>query len=271
MTYTQAAAVTSLGTTFKDNTTITTFDELKEFGVTSLGENAFNGCISLTNVDLSKIISIGSSSFYNCTSLAIDDLSLPNLTYIGSGVFHGVKIKKISNLGKVEKLPSVNNTNVKNYGSVETLLEATLPDAITSIPANSFYGYKCLERVVARNVEVINDNAFNGCILLNDINLQNVKTIGLAAFQNCKLEGELSLPNASGDIGFRAFADTKITSVTTLGSITSLCSSTTWNNSGYGVFKGCKELESVILPESLKIIGRECFIKCSKLTSINIP
>lgn len=37
------------------------------------------------------------------------------------------------------------------------------------------------------------------------------------------------------------------------------------------MFKGCKELESVILPETLKIIGRECFSGCSKLTSINIP
>lgn len=270
LTYTKAAEVTSLGTTFKGNTTITTFEELKEFGVTSLGESVFNGCTSLTKIDLSKIISIGSSAFYNCTSLVIEDLSLPNLTNIGSGVFHGVKIKKISNLGKVEKLPSVNNTNVNNYGSVETLLEVTLPDTITNIPENSFYGYKYLERVTARNVEVINNNAFKYCKSLNYITLQNVKKIGSEAFRYCKLEGELSLPNASGDIGFLAFSETKITSVATLGNITGLCSSTSWFYE-YGVFKGCKELERVILPETLKIIGRECFYGCSKLTSINIP
>lgn len=271
LTYPKAAAVTSLGTTFKGNTTITTFEELKEFGVTSLWESVFNGCTSLTKIDLSKIISIGSSAFYNCTSLEIEDLSLPNLTSLGVNAFNGVKIKKISSLGKLQKLPAADTNEVKNYGSVETLLEVTLPDTITIIPANSFYGYKYIERVVARNVEVINGNAFNGCILLNDINLQNVKTIGLAAFQNCKLDGELSLPNASGDIGFRAFAGTKITSVTTLGSITSLCSSTAWDGNGYGVFQKCTELQSVVLPETLKIIGRSCFNGCSKLTSINIP
>lgn len=181
----QAAVVTSLGTKFKGNTTITEFMELSKFGVTSLNDSDFNGCTSLINVDLSKIISIGSSAFYGCsslngiilppsiikiggdafngcTSLEIEDLSLPNLTSLGLNAFYGAKIKKISNLGSITTLPGTSGTNY-TLGDKSTLEEVVLPETLTTIGQNSINGYTNLTSIgsgVFPNVDSIGYNAF---------------------------------------------------------------------------------------------------------------
>ena len=61
MTKSEAEAVTSIGTVFRDNTAITHFDEFEYFtGVTSLASYAF-ACKNLTTVK------IPDSNFYYCT------------------------------------------------------------------------------------------------------------------------------------------------------------------------------------------------------------
>ncbi len=62
----QLANVTGIGTWFKGNEKITSFMELGETGVTSLGNNCFDGCINLAEADFSKIKSIGSRPLQNC-------------------------------------------------------------------------------------------------------------------------------------------------------------------------------------------------------------
>ena len=53
--------------------------------ITSIGAYAFNGCTSLTNINLSSTLTtIGVSAFNECTSLEIEDLALPNLEKIGT-------------------------------------------------------------------------------------------------------------------------------------------------------------------------------------------
>ena len=58
----QLAKVTGIGTWFKGNEKITSFMELGETGVTSLGSNCFDGCKNLAEVDFSKIVSIGGNA-----------------------------------------------------------------------------------------------------------------------------------------------------------------------------------------------------------------
>ena len=55
ITEAQAAAVTTLGTKFKNATSITEFMELSKFGVTAIASDGFNGCTNLIKADLSKI------------------------------------------------------------------------------------------------------------------------------------------------------------------------------------------------------------------------
>lgn len=92
ITETQLATInlgTSNQTLFKDNTSITSFNELSQTNTTSLADSAFSGCTNLVDLDLSNITSIGDFTFYNCSALSINNLDLRNITSLKRGVFYG--------------------------------------------------------------------------------------------------------------------------------------------------------------------------------------
>ncbi len=68
---TEATLVTDLGIVFRNNTSITTFDELKYFtSLFQICSNAFEGCSSLEHLALPKNITmIGEGAFKDCTAL----------------------------------------------------------------------------------------------------------------------------------------------------------------------------------------------------------
>jgi len=68
LSYEEAAAVTDLGTAFKFNTEIKSFDELQYFtGLKSIGGYAFWGCSGLTSVTIpNSVTSIGGYAFSWC-------------------------------------------------------------------------------------------------------------------------------------------------------------------------------------------------------------
>ena len=67
----EAAAVTSLGTVFKSNDQITSFDELQYFtGLTTIEESAFEDCNNLSSISIpSNVTSIGDRAFFDCSKL----------------------------------------------------------------------------------------------------------------------------------------------------------------------------------------------------------
>ena len=71
LTFDEAAAVTDLRRAFKDNTKITSFNELPYFtNLTQIGQSEFSGCSSLKSITIpSSITEIGQYAFANCTSL----------------------------------------------------------------------------------------------------------------------------------------------------------------------------------------------------------
>ena len=84
----EAAAVTSIGTKFQSNTTITSFDELQYFTkLTTLESNAFAGCDKLSSIKLpSNLKTIIYSVFQLCP--ALKNVTLPEgLTSLDSNVF----------------------------------------------------------------------------------------------------------------------------------------------------------------------------------------
>ncbi len=86
----EAAAVTSLGSVFKGNTSITSFNELQYFtGLTSISLRAFGGCSSLTSITIPDgVTTISMGAFSKCSSLT--SITIPNsVTSIGSSAFNG--------------------------------------------------------------------------------------------------------------------------------------------------------------------------------------
>lgn len=145
---------------------------------------------------------------------------------------------------------------------------------VTEIPKNWAKDNKTItsfnEIKYFKNLLYIRDAAFYGCTALTDINLDlpQCTSIGAYAFLNCaSMNADINLPLLTS-IGIRAFHNSGIVKVTSLGSITSLPDGE-WTGSVYaGVFYGCTQLKTVILPDSLKTIGRNSFNECKLLESV---
>lgn len=88
ITYAQATIVTDLGSAFKYNTKITSFDELQYFtGITQIEDYAFIGCSGLTSITIpNSVTSIGDFAFQSCNGLT--SIEIPNsITSIGERGF----------------------------------------------------------------------------------------------------------------------------------------------------------------------------------------
>ena len=191
----------------------------------TIGDAAFSDCTAFTSIDFpSSITAIGSNAFKGCTSLEIDDLALPNLTSIGNGAFMNVKIRRISNLGKLTYLTDASESGY-TFGDRNILEEIILPETMTEIRRNALYKYTALTNVtLPSSLITIKANAFNGCTALTNITLpQSLVTIERNAFYNCtSLEIEdLSLPNLE-TLGSGAFNRVKISKISNLGKITAV-------------------------------------------------
>lgn len=116
-------------------------------------------------------------------------------------------------------------------------------------------------------------NCFNGCESLEfgNIYLPNIESIQMSAFKKVKSIDDIILPNLIS-MSNRAFHSSGIKKVSNLGFITRLGGGQ-WNEDG--AFRNCKNLTSVVLPDTLEAIGSangfsNCFADCSSLTNINI-
>lgn len=298
ITVADAEKVTSIGTWFRANTSITSFDEFEKFnGVTTLsgswsagafqncsslksislpnsiltiGTCAFANCSAMTSITLPKsITSIGASAFGGCTSLILDGLNLPNLKYIANeDAFKNVPIQGVVNLPSLTSLGysafyGTQIEEIANIGSVTSLGAA--PDE----GHGTFGNCSKLKKVtLPSTLTTINNWAFRGCSSLNEINLhQAITSVGFQAFYNCtSLEiPDLSLPNLTR-LGQNAFYGVKIKKISDLGKITTLptASQSTQNYGDKSV------LEEVVLPETLTIIPDYSFYKYANLSSINL-
>lgn len=90
LSYDEAAAVTDFGQLFRDNTNITSFNELQYFtGLTEIGELTFSGCESLSTIIIpNSITSIVGYAFQLCNSLT--SINIPySVNNIGGSAFYG--------------------------------------------------------------------------------------------------------------------------------------------------------------------------------------
>ena len=149
--------------------------------VTSIGEDAFSDCSSLTSINIpSSVTSIGEKAFSGCSSLT--SINIPSsVTSIGWGGFWGCS-----------SLTSIN-----------------IPSSVTSIGKFAFSGCSSLTSInIPSSVTSIGEYAFNGCSSLTSINIPNsVTSIGRGAFNGCSSLTSINIPNSVTSIGDRAFSD----------------------------------------------------------------
>ena len=182
--------------------------------VTSICNQAFNGCKGLTSVSIgNSVTSIGEGAFYNCTGLT--SVSIPNsVTSIGTGAFsdnNGLTDLQVDGAN-----PSFSSVNGVLFNKTQTELVQypakragayTLPNSVTSIGDFAFSGCTGLTSVsIPNSVTSIGVGAFLNCTGLTSVSIgKSVTSIGNYAFYGCTGLASLSIPNSVTAIGYYAF------------------------------------------------------------------
>lgn len=146
----EAAAVTNLGTMFKGNSSITSFNELQYFtGLTSIGEKAFYNCSSLISVTIPEnVTSIGDDAFNGCSVLA--SINIPSsVNSIGARAFTGCSSMSsihITDLSAWCNISFISDaSNPLNYGhhlflNGEEITDLVIPSGISLLMSYTFSG-----------------------------------------------------------------------------------------------------------------------------------
>ncbi len=290
LSFGEAAAVTSLGNVFKNNTTIQSFAELQHFIVLgTIGSQAFYGCTELTQVTIpTGVTSIGAKAFWNCPKLqtvrfnAVNCTSMQtyeNSTYYsvfssdGSGSAPDLKSVLIGN--NVQRIP-----DYAFKGSVALYPGLSIRSSVKEIGAHAFENCSAITTLMFEKdatLTTIGDYAFNGCSSLNKaLNIPNsVKSIGQYAFYGCWQIPSLTIGTSTKTIGDYAFWYCK--SMTTVNFNATNCSAMV-TDSQYSVFNdttltsGSTPIVTLTIGDNVTRIPDYAFRNSTHLTSaITIP
>ena len=187
------------------------------------------------------VTEIGSLAFSNMSSLKA--VSLPStLTTLGYGVFSSSGIESIVIPASVTTMEEVPDSNAYN---------------------GLFAFCKSLKTVeIQANWDIIPDYAFNNCTALESVSFPaSVNTIGVQAFEECSALTSVDLSNISV-LEESAFYKSGISDVTSLDNL---------NDIGKSVFRDCKSLKKISLPEGITALKENTFNNCTELELLILP
>ena len=263
----QIEAVTGIGTKFKGNTIIETFDELNRFiKVKILNTNAFRACSNLKRVALDNITEIGSGCFYQTAYSG--DVYAPNLKTIKHKAFRGTNITSFSAPVLKEFIAGhFEDYSTQGAFALCKLLQNIDVPLMETLSTDMCRDCSALVRVNAPNAKTIGDTAFRNNTLLQEIVCENITTLGRGAFIDCtSLTVDLYFPKLT-NLGTKAFRGSGIKSISAplVTKITNVDNSMDYT---HGTFRLCESLESVNLPLVTIIEDSEAFYGCKNLTSV---
>jgi predicted ribosomally synthesized peptide with SipW-like signal peptide len=232
------SSVTSIKeSAFANNYPLVKVIEFKSTSLSSIGQSAFAGFVSLEKLDLSStsVTNIGYGAFSDCYSLK--EVTLPEgLKSLGGASF--------LNCYSLESVVIPNNVTIINgrtFGNCYSLKSVTIPNSVETIDVYAFSSCTSLESLkLPDSLTKIGAFAFNGCTALTQLVMpDSLETVNFNAFNRCKKLTSFSFGSNLKTLGYNVFEDSGVTSITL-----------NYNNSliidAY-VFTGIKQACSVVI------------------------
>jgi len=156
---------------------------MQKRGTAIIGNNAFNGCNSLTHINIPHGVTIiGNNAFQYCYSLT--HINIPDgITRISTYAF-----QYCNSLTHINIPHGVTIIGAYAFQYCNSLTQVNISDGVTIIGAYAFqYCYSLTHINIPDSVTSISNNAFQYCYSLTHINIpDSVTSISTYAFSNCK-------------------------------------------------------------------------------------
>ena len=228
--------------------------------VKSIGSSAFNRCSNLTSVVIPEsVTNISEYAFFDCCNL--ESVSVPDgVTSIGPRAFYGC-----SKLADAEGFVIVKNRLFDYKGSGG---DVVIPECITEVSDGVLYWCSNLTSVtIPESVKYIGDRAFSNCSRLKSVTIPaGVTKIGKAAFCGCANLTSVTISDSVTNIGKGSFSEcSNLTSFTVLGKLSEI----PWTT--YDEFKNLTELYAPHTPHAhwrnigLGMVAAKSFVKRSEI------
>lgn len=154
-------------------------------GVTTLDDNAFNGCKQLEK------LSLPASLRYICDDVFSLDSDIKIFEYRGT-------VREWCDISFYDTFANPMQYADKIFIDGSELLSLDIPDGVTEIKSFAFMGICVNDITLPESIAEISDYAFSHCADLEKINFpRGLKTIGVSAFWGCYSLSEITLSRST--------------------------------------------------------------------------
>ena len=277
--------------------------------ITTIGAYAFANCTKLASVVLpASTTTVETFAFYGCPDLKISVADGSDTLKVQDGLIYQVNTTVAEDetvtttyvlmcaaanvSGTVAILDGTTEIMDRVFEDNTAITKVIFPEGLTTIGNYAFKGCTGITSIdLPESVTTIGTNAFEGCTNLEVVvSLGSVQELKAYTFYNCTSLSSITIPATTMKLGKYLFANTALTSIeipytvkaafgtfdymfagcTELKSVVLNSAPNSYNWIDVGMFQGCSKLESITLPEKLRVIYENAFDGCVSLKSIVI-
>lgn len=244
-------------------------------GIQNIGSNAFEGCTNIKEIHIGQSVEkVGDAAFYQCKSLMKIEFS-DALLVIGKSAFG-----QCGSLKEIEIPSSVKTIGQDAFIDCTVLSNVILHEGLMEIQSGAFRYCKSLKKVdLPDTISTLGASAFYGTVIEQITVPINLTTCGYQSGSyngfNGGLDGVFSgcqnLKKVIFPMGIEEIPDGILANSMGNVPITEIIIPDSVKKIGKYAFLGLDYLENIELPEQLAYIGDSAFYYCRKLKYIDIP